>query len=122
MTVKELYAKIGGNYDHAVQIMRMDRLIEKYIRKLTASPVNTDLQAAGAQMDPVGLFENAHAMKGVCGNLGLDALSKAASDLSEEFRPGNPRTLSDEQVKQRLAEIDRMFQAVVDGISSYFNG
>ena len=30
MTIRELYAKIGGNYDQAVRVMQMDKLIDRY--------------------------------------------------------------------------------------------
>ena len=122
MTIQELYANIGGNYDAARQIMRMDKLIDKYIRKLTDSKVNESLMAAGAAMDPTGIFESAHAMKGVCANLGLQDLSAAASELSEEFRPGTPRHLTDEQVQEKLRIIDALYQRTAAGIEQYING
>ncbi len=63
MTLEELYSVIGGNYAHAQQIMKMDKLIDRYIRKLKTSGVYEQMTAAGEKMDPVGLFESAHAMK-----------------------------------------------------------
>ncbi len=123
MTIQELYENIGGNYAQAQKIMRMDKLIDRYIRKLSSSSsINEALKAAGEAMDPGGLFESAHAMKGVCANLGLDALAEAASELSEEFRPGNPRRFSDEEVKAKLSRIDGMYRKVINGIDQYING
>ena len=122
MTIQELYENIGGNYAQAQKIMRMDKLIDRYIRKLSSSSINEALKAAGEAMDPSGLFESAHAMKGVCANLGLDALAEAASELSEEFRPGNPRRFSDEEVKAKLSRIDGMYRKVINGIDQYING
>lgn len=122
MTIQELYTRIGGNYAKAQQIMRMDRMIDKYVRKLPASGVNEALMAAGAVMDPKGIFEYAHAMKGVCANLGLEELANAASELSEEFRPGNSRKLTDAQVKEKLALIDQMYQRTAAGIAAYIGG
>lgn len=122
MTLQELYTLIGGDYEQATKIMRRDRLIDKYIRKLSSSPVGDALADAGAKMDPTALFESAHAMKGVCANLGLVALSQAASDLAEEFRPGTPRSLSDEAVKAKLAEVAELYQRTINGIHQYENG
>ena len=122
MTIQELYELIGGNYAAAQQIMRMDKLIDKYIRKLSASKVNEALMAAGAAMDPNGIFESAHAMKGVCANLGLESLFAAASELSEEFRPGTPRHMSDEEVQEKLRLIDGMYQRTAAGIDQYIKG
>ena len=39
MTLQELYASIDGSYDHAVQIMRMEKLINRYLSKFPNSGV-----------------------------------------------------------------------------------
>ena len=122
MTLQELYTLIGGNYAHAQQIMRMDKMIDKYIRKLKNSGVEIQLAEAGEAMDAQKLFESAHAMKGVCANLGLDDLADRAETITEEFRPGNSRKLSDEEVKEKLTEISSMFQKTLAGIEQYENG
>ena len=119
MTIRELYDAIGGNYDQAVRVMKMDRLIDKYVRKLKNSRLDEALAEAGASMDAAKLFESAHAMKGVCSNLGLDALAAAADEITEEFRPGNPRRLSDEEVRARLDAIAERYRATAEGIARY---
>ena len=122
MTLQELYREIGGNYDQAMRVLRMEKLLDKHIRKLTSNGVVEHLLEAGKEMDPTRLFESAHAVKGVCANLGLVTLSEAASEIAEEYRPGNPRTLSDAQVKAKLQEIADLYQKTTDGISRYEAG
>ena len=122
MTIQELYAAMGGNYDQAVRILKKDKLIDKYVRKLKASGVDKSLEQAGATMDAAGLFESAHAMKGVCSNLGLDALAAAAGEITEEFRPGKERRLSDEEVKVRLDAIAERYRTTEEGIRAYEEG
>ena len=119
MTIQELYAAIGGNYEQAVRVMKMDRLIDKYVRKFESSGLDAALAEAGASMDATKLFESAHAMKGVCSNLGLDALADAAHEITEEFRPGNARRLSDEEVSDRLDAIAERYRATAEGIRRY---
>jgi len=119
MTIRELYEKIGGNYDQAVRIMKSDRLIDKYVRKLGKSSVAETLAEAGKSMDGEKLFESAHAMKGVCSNLGLDRLAKAADEITEEFRPGNSRKLTDGEVKARLQAIAELYRMTVEEIQAY---
>ena len=119
MTIQELYSNIGGNYDQAVRIMKSDRLIGKYVLKFEASRVGETLAEAGETMDPVRLFESAHAMKGVCANLGLDNLAGAAGEITEEFRPGNPRKLSDDEVQAKLQAIAERYAATAQSISRY---
>ena len=121
MTLQELYTLIGGNYDQAVKIMRRDKLIDRYVRKFSGSHVGENLAAAGQSMDAVLMFESAHAMKGVCANLGLDTLSQAASDLTEEFRPGAARRYTDDEVRAKLSEINELYQRTIDGIHQYEN-
>ena len=119
MTIEELYEMIGGNYDHAVQIMRKDKMISKYILKLEKSGVYEQLMQAGETLDPEGLFESAHAMKGVCGNLGLDSLADAAEKITEEFRPGGERKYSDDEVKGFIVEVDELYSKTIEGIKRY---
>ena len=119
MTIPELYAEIGGNYDKALKVMRKEKLIDRYVRKLQNSHLDEMLAAAGDAMDASQLFESAHAMKGVCANLGLDHLADAADVITEEFRAGNDRKMSDEEVKKVLGEIDEMYKKVIAGIEKY---
>ena len=119
MTLQELYQSIDGNYDRAVQIMRMDKLIARYLSKFPNSGVNDALQEAGRALDQSKLFEAAHAMKGVCANMGFDRLSAAAGEICEEFRPGNARSVSDEEIRAKLAEVDALYQRTVEGIHAY---
>ena len=119
MTIQEVYEQIGGNYAHAQQIMKKDRMIQKYLLKLESSGVYENLKAAGEAMDPTGLFETGHALKGVAANLGLDTLSQAASEVTEEFRPGNARKHTDEEVKAMLARVDALYARTAAGIRQF---
>ena len=119
MTIQELYQNIGGDYDQAIRVLRMDKLIDKHIRKLTKNGVVEQLLKAGETMDPAGLFEAAHAAKGVCGNLGLTRLSEMASEIAEEYRPGHARSMSDDAVKAKLEEIGGLYNRTAEGIRQY---
>ena len=119
MTLEELYESIGGDYDQALRVLRVDTLINKHIRKLTTNGVVDNLLAAGETMDPTELFETAHAVKGVCANLGLTKIADAASDIAEEYRPGNPRKLSDDEVKEKLQFVADQYETTKEGIQRY---
>ena len=121
MTLKELYQTIDGDYEQAARVLRVEKLIDKHIRKLTKNGVIDNLLAAGESMDPTQLFETSHAVKGVCGNLGLTALALAASEISEEFRPGTSRSMTDEQVKEKMQEISSLYDKTRQGIDNYCN-
>ena len=119
MTLQELYDAIGGSYEQATRVLRMDKLIDKHIRKLTKNGIVESLLEEEQTMDPVQLFEKAHAMKGVCSNLGLSRLADAASEIAEEYRTGNSRRLTDEQVKEKLREIAALYERTAEGIRQY---
>ena len=70
-------------------------------------------------MDSTELFEKGHAVKGVCANLGLVTLSELASEITEEFRPGNNRKLSDTEVADRIAQISEKYAIALEGIKKY---
>ena len=119
MTIQELYTKIGGDYNQAVKVMRSDKLIDRYIRKLKNSNLDEMLAAAAESMDSTALFESAHGMKGVCANLGLMELAHEAETITEEFRIGNPRKMTDDEIKAKLQSIVERYRKTVEGIAQY---
>ena len=121
MTLEELYASIDGNYEQAQRVLKMDKLIDRYIRRLKTNDVAEKLAAAGEAMDAKGLFESAHALKGVCANLGLVKLADMADEITEEFRPENTRKLSDSEVKAKLDAINELFGKTLEEIGKYEN-
>ena len=119
MTVQELYASIGGNYENAKRTLQMDKLIGKFILKFLDEKSCEKLLAAGAEGDESGVFEGAHALKGVCANLGLDELSAKAGAVAEAFRPGKPRTMDAAALDAALAEIKADYDRVIAGIRQF---
>ena len=119
MTLSELYGLIGGDYEKATSVLRMEKLIDKHIRKFTSSGVVEAVIAAGESMDGEKIFEAAHAMKGVTANLGLTSLCEKASALCEEFRPGNEKKLSDEEVKKLIRETEELYRRTAESIDAY---
>ena len=89
MTLEALYQAIDGDYNQALKVLRVEKLLDKHIKKLPQNKVFASLRAAGESMDAEQLFESAHAMKGVCANLGLVKLSNAASDMPPRISPRN---------------------------------
>ncbi len=119
MTVQELYSSIGEDYEQALRVLRVEKLVDKHIRKLPKNGLIEALLAAGEGMDATQLFETAHAAKGNCGNLGLTKLCAAASEITEEFRPGNPRKMTDAEVSAKLQEIAGLYEKTADAIKQY---
>ena len=121
MTLKELYDLIGGDYDQAMKVLRLEKLIDKHIRKFPQNAVFSELSDAGEKMDGNRIFESAHAVKGICSNLGLTGVAALAAEVCDEFRPERERTLSDEQIRRKIREIGVLFDKASDGIRRYEN-
>ena len=119
MTLEELYAAMEGDYDQAVRVLRIEKLIDKHIRKFPNNEIFDVLAEADAKMDGEGLFEAAHAIKGVCANLGLTKISVLASEVCEDFRSGRPRSKTDEEIHALVKEILRLRQVAIDALAAY---
>ena len=122
MTLQELYSQIGGDYEQALRVMRVEKLIDKHIRKLVTNGMVDGLVDAAERMEPAELFDAAHAMKGICANLGLTALAEMASEIAEEYRGGNQRKLTDEQAKEKIAQIEALYKKTAESIGKYAQG
>jgi HPt (histidine-containing phosphotransfer) domain-containing protein len=77
------------------------------------------LREGFASGDTKMIFEGAHALKGVTANLGFTAISGAAAELADEFRPGRDRRFSDEEVNARLAALNERYDATVEEIAKF---
>ena len=119
MTVQELYGQIGGSYDDVRRILPMDNLIAKFVVKFLDDKSAEALFFAWDARDAAALFEGAHAMKGVCANIGLTALSAEASALAEEFRPGRERAMDDAEVQRRVDELRADYDRALEGIRAF---
>lgn len=119
MTLQELYTLMDGDYEQAQKVLRIEKLIDKHIRRLPDNKLFADLQKTKETINSTQIFETAHAIKGICSNLGMMKIAGLASELSEEFRPGNGRTMSDAEVAAKISEIDTLFKKACEGIRKY---
>jgi len=119
MTIQELYARIGGSYQQAIGVLRQDRLIDRYVCRFPENDMMARLGAAVQRMDGEAIFDSAHAMKGLCGNLGFDRLAAAAEALTEEFRPGSARSLTEREVRESYQALEALYNRTIEGIRAY---
>ena len=63
MTIQELYQRIEGDYNQAISVLRVDRLVDKHIRRFAENGVVETFLSAGDSMNPSELFETAHVLK-----------------------------------------------------------
>ena len=86
MNVKQFYLDTNSNYQEALSRMMNDALIEKLVSKFISNNQYDALISAYENKDYQAIFTNAHALKGVAGNLALTKLYEIASAITEATR------------------------------------
>lgn len=90
MELKEVYQKVGGDYNAVMDRLLTEDRIKKYLLKFRDSASMDLITKPLEQEDYETAFREAHNLKGMCLNLGLDRLAKSSSDLTELLRGGKP--------------------------------
>lgn len=89
MTVRECYAKIGGDYDEAEGRFKAESMIRRFALKFLDDGSYRDLEAALKAEDTEAAFQAAHTLKGVCQNLSFARLAASSSEVTELLRKGD---------------------------------
>lgn len=111
MTARECYVQMGADYDAVLRRLPSEVLIVRLMKKFPDDPSFPELQAAMDAQDAQAAFRAVHTLKGVCLNLGFDALGAAASKLTELLR-GGALTGAEELFAQVRREYDRTLSAL----------
>lgn len=119
MNLEELYKEFDGDYTQAKNVMRIEKLIDKHIRKFRQNELVNELIDAYEKRDDKKIFESSHALKGVSANLGLTKICEIASCITEEFRQGNTRKLSDEQLSELIIKLKDIYNKTIESIKKY---
>ena len=88
MSLKTCYDALGGNYEQALERLRSERLVQKYVLRFLDERSYEELTQAIAARNGEEAFRAAHTIKGVCLNLSFDRLLASADALSEALRHG----------------------------------
>ena len=107
MELKEVYEKIGGDYDDVVRRLMGEKLVRKFLLKFLDDKSYADLERTLSEGDYKEAFRAAHTLKGVCLNLGFTELYKVSAELTEVLR-GRETAGSDElyaQVKDQYTTL-----------------
>ena len=92
MELKEVYEKIGGDYDDVVRRLMGEKLVRKFLLKFLDDKSYADLERTLSEGDYKEAFRAAHTLKGVAQNLGFEKLQRSASELTEALRGDKPLT------------------------------
>lgn len=119
MTVQELYASIGGDYNEAIGRLRAERLVSRFVVKFLADTSCKDLIDAWGRGDEGTAFRAAHTAKGVCANLSLTKLANLASSITEALRPGNEDLRAQTDVDALVSQFSESYANAVACINRF---
>lgn len=113
MTVKEVYEKMGANYDEVFNRLRADERIQKFLVRILDDGSYKLLTDSIASGDMSEAFRAAHTLKGLCLNFSLTKLFESSNALTEALRG---RTEYSSELDPLLAKVkvdyDEMYAAV----------
>lgn len=101
MSVKEVYERIGGNYEDIQNRLRSDDMIERFLRKFLNEKSYEDLLAAVEADNVEEAIQAAHKMKGVTANLSFTKLFDVLNELLTKLRQENK---IDKELVQQITE------------------
>lgn len=118
MTIRECYDRLGGSYDDIKRRLPTDALIEKFLGKFLSDGSYELLINSMSGGDRETAFRGAHALKGVCANLGFSKLYDSSSKLTEALR--NAEIIPD-GADALMSEVSNDYERVILGIKAYFD-
>ena len=117
MEIRELYDRIGGNFDEAKKRMMKEEWVSKYACLFLKDKSFSDLKEAMQKDDMEAAFNAAHTLKGVCANLSFDALYKLANVITEDLRHQDDV----EDAKRVFKDLENQYDITVAAIEEYSN-
>lgn len=113
MTLETFYNTIGSNYKSALLRMgNSEKMLGKFVRKFSDDKTMSGLIEAFEGGDYKTAFREAHTLKGLCANLGLDKLQQSSSELTEALRD----TVAD-NARELLTEVRADYELIINSLA-----
>lgn len=113
MTVQEVYGRLGSDYDAIVCRMGKEERVKRFVLKLLEDNSFSRLCAAMTEGNAEEAFREAHTLKGLGLNLGLENIADQAMLLTESLRAGMINT----EAKRLFAEFAEAYEETIRYIS-----
>ncbi|MCM1284882.1 MAG: Hpt domain-containing protein [Acetobacter sp.] len=92
MDLKECFDAFGGNYNNVMGRLLTEERVKKFLLMFLNDTSFSELEAALERNDYESAFRASHTLKGICANLGIERLGKAASEITEALRGKDNKT------------------------------
>ena len=113
MTLEQVYAAIGGDYKGVMERLPSADFVRRFALKFLQDDSFPNLKKALEEKDAPAAFRAAHTLKGVCQNLGFDALYVPSSALTEALRVG-----SLDGAAELFPPVEKEYQRVVEALKT----
>ena len=113
MELKEVYEKIGGDYDDVVRRLMGEKLVRKFLLKFLDDKSYADLERTLSEGDYKEAFRT---LKGVCQNLSLASLYQVSSQLTEELRNEDTAVPGNLNISDYMSKVTAEYHKTIEAI------
>lgn len=107
---RKLLEENGADVDMTLKrFMGNETIYLKFIRKFLDDKNYETIETSLAQNDYEAAFAGAHSLKGVAGNLGLDPVYEAASEMSELLRNAKNTGIDAEKLQEVKTKLEKRY-------------
>ena len=111
MTLQECYSALGGDYEDAINRLRSDKILQKFVFKFLDDKGYGMLLESMEAKDYEEACRAAHSIKGVCQNLSFTKLFESSRNLNDALRSGYSP-----EVPDLMAKVEEDYQQTVEAI------
>nr|WP_288555336.1 Hpt domain-containing protein [uncultured Mediterraneibacter sp.] len=111
MNIQECYQEMGGNYQDVIGRLGSEAFVEKFARRFLDDKSFQMIKDGIETQDAELAFRGAHTLKGVCINLGFQALYEVSRELTEILR-GRELVGYEEALEKVQEQYDRTIGAI----------
>lgn len=113
MSLKECYEAMNGDYEGVIGRLRSEKIVQKFVFKFLDDTSYEALCSNLKEENAEEAFRAAHTIKGVCQNLGFDALFQSSNEMAETLRAGwDPKAL------ELLPQLEKDYKTAVSAIEA----
>lgn len=110
----------GADVETTVRrFMGNEAMYEKFLKKLLDNPNFDNLNVNMEAKNYEEAYKDAHTLKGVAANLGLDPVQKTTSDLVEELRGKKNEEVDEARAVAAWKELQEVYQKFYELISAH---
>lgn len=115
MDIRNFYDEIGSDVNDVEKRLGSLETAKYFVKKFQNDKTYSLLTEAYGEDDNGKAFRAAHTLKGLCSNLGFDALYTSAAALTEALRSGRPLAGTEQLYEAVKTDYEKLISAI-DGV------